>query len=74
MVRSSELAEGMTECLQTCLMVTAALAVMPTITARWGRCGRGIDRCLAPVIRCHDHIFADADAACGRIFQLYLAI
>ena len=53
---------------------TAALAIAPTITARWGRCGRGIDRCLAPIIRCHDHIFADVDAACGRIFQLYLAV
>eukprot|EP01046_Picozoa_sp_COSAG06_P018877 COSAG06_NODE_1327_length_9855_cov_3.900574_8_plen_252_part_00 len=56
------------------LCCAGALAVTPRITARWGSCGRAIDRGLAPIIRCHDHIFSDADAACGRIFQLYLAL
>lgn len=54
--------------------IHGALVAAPRITARWGRCGRAIDSGLGPLIRCHDHIYADADGACGKIFQIYLAL
>ena len=55
-------------------IVHASLAAVPRITARWGRVGRAVERGTAPIIRCHDYIFDDAEAACGRIFQLYLGL
>lgn len=35
---------------------------------------RWIDRIVLPAIRCHDYLFNDdAEVACSRIFQAYLA-
>jgi hypothetical protein len=56
--------------------IHAALIAAPRMgdSQRWGSCGRVIDRALSPLIRCHEHIYADADGACGKIFQIYLAL